>query len=102
MTCGEVAVALRVKLAIPFVVRDARWLSLSRVKQERRVLPYYGTEVSQADYRPPPAHYFGVPCRAAKDAEDFRHALDWAFALNGPCVIEAFIDPESYSATVFD
>jgi hypothetical protein len=28
--------------------------------------------------------------------------LDWAFSLTGPSVIEAFIDVESYSQTVFD
>ncbi len=31
---------------------------------------------------------------AAKTAEQFREALDWAFALDGPSVIEAFIDAE--------
>ena len=49
-----------------------------------------------------PPHYFGVPCRAAKNAEQFAAALDWAFALKGPSVIEAFIDATAYSATVFD
>jgi len=43
-----------------------------------------------------------VPCRAAKNAEQFDAALDWAFALNGPSVIETFIDATAYSATVFD
>jgi hypothetical protein len=28
--------------------------------------------------------------------------LDWAFSLTGPSVIEAFIDVEPYSQTVFD
>jgi thiamine pyrophosphate-dependent acetolactate synthase large subunit-like protein len=49
-----------------------------------------------------PAHYFGVPCRAAKSPEDFRAALAWAFSLGGPSVIEAFVDAAAYSATVFD
>ena len=61
MSCGEVAVARREGLAIPFVVLDDRWLSLIKVKQERRGLSYYGTKVSPRDYPPPPAHYFGVP-----------------------------------------
>jgi len=33
---------------------------------------------------------------------DFSPALRWAFALKGLSVIEAFIDVESYSTTVFD
>ncbi len=49
MTCGEVAVARRQGLAIPFVVLDDHWLSLIKVKQERQGLPYYGTEVSPDD-----------------------------------------------------
>jgi hypothetical protein len=43
-----------------------------------------------------------VPCRPAKTVETFVAALDWAFKLGGPSVIEAFVDVESYSATVFD
>jgi len=49
-----------------------------------------------------PAHYFGVPCRPAKNLDEFSAALDWAFAIDGPTVIEAFIDAGAYSATVFD
>ena len=49
-----------------------------------------------------PAHYFGVPCRGAKTTDGFRDTLDWAFTLKGPSVIEAFINVEAYSATVFD
>jgi thiamine pyrophosphate-dependent acetolactate synthase large subunit-like protein len=49
-----------------------------------------------------PAHYFGVPCLSAKTPQEFRDALDWAFTLGGPSVVEAFIDVESYSSTVFD
>jgi thiamine pyrophosphate-dependent acetolactate synthase large subunit-like protein len=58
--------------------------------------------VRLGDPPPSPAHYFGVPCRPAKTAQEFRDALAWAFALGGPSVIEAFVDAETYSATVFD
>ena len=33
---------------------------------------------------------------------DFATALDWALALDGPSVIEAFIEVGEYSETVFD
>jgi thiamine pyrophosphate-dependent acetolactate synthase large subunit-like protein len=49
-----------------------------------------------------PPHYFGVPCRAANNSEEFRDVLEWATNLHGPSVIEAFIDAEAYSSTVFD
>jgi acetolactate synthase-1/2/3 large subunit len=100
MTAGELALARRLKLAVTVVVLNDGWLGLMKIKQERKQFPlsgvYLGTPVD------PPAHYFGVPCRAVKGAQDFRNALDWAFSLNGPSVIEAFINPESYSTTVFD
>src|SRR5579863_7435930 len=43
MTCGEVAVAKRLGLALPIVVLNDRWLALIKVKQERRDYPYSGT-----------------------------------------------------------
>jgi hypothetical protein len=49
-----------------------------------------------------PPHYFGVPCRPAKNEKALGEALDWALDLKGPSVIEAFIDVEPYSETVFD
>jgi acetolactate synthase-1/2/3 large subunit len=102
MTCGEVAVARREGLAIPFVVLDDRWLSLIRVKQERRNLPLYGTEVSPGDTPSPPAHYFGVPAVGVGSAAALERELRQAFAANGPTIIEALIDPAHYLQTVFD
>lgn len=100
MTAGDLALARRLNLAVPVIVLNDGWLGLMRLKQERKQYPLSG--VYLGDPPDPPAHYFGVPCRAAKSAQDFRDALDWAFTLRGPSVIEAFIDPESYSLTVFD
>jgi acetolactate synthase-1/2/3 large subunit len=85
---------------VPVIVLNDGWLGLMKVKQERKKYTLSGVRLGA----PPdsPAHYFGVPCRSAKSVEEFRAALDWAFALDGPSVVEAFIDAESYSATVFD
>lgn len=102
MTCGETAVARRERLAIPFVVLDDRWLSLIKVKQERRGLPYYGTELSPKSYPPPPAHYFGVPAVGVDSAAALERELRKAFAADGPTIIEAAVDPAHYSSTVFD
>jgi acetolactate synthase-1/2/3 large subunit len=100
MTAGELSLARRENLHVPVVVLNDGWLGLMKVKQERRNYPLAGVYLGA----PPesPSHYFGVPCRAAKNAEQFGAALDWAFTLNGPSVIEAFIDATTYSATVFD
>jgi acetolactate synthase-1/2/3 large subunit len=100
MTAGELALARRLNLAVPVVVLNDGWLGLMKVKQERRHYPLAGVYLGA----PPesPAHYFGVPCRSAKTLDDFSSALDWAFTLGGPSVIEAFTDAGAYSTTVFD
>jgi len=100
MTAGELSLARRLDLRVPVIVLNDGWLGLMKVKQERKSYPLSGVRLGA----PPdsPAQYFGVACRAAKTPEELRAALDWAFALGGPSVVEAFIDAESYSATVFD
>ncbi|MBI2230825.1 MAG: thiamine pyrophosphate-binding protein, partial [Deltaproteobacteria bacterium] len=100
MTAGELALARRLNLAVPIIVLNDGWLGLMKVKQERKNYPLSGVFLGAPPDSPP--HYFGVPCRSAMTAKDFSAALDWAFTLKGPSVIEAFIDVESYSTTVFD
>jgi acetolactate synthase-1/2/3 large subunit len=100
MTVGELALARRLNLAVPTIVLNDGWLGLMKVKQERKNYPLSGVKLGAPPASPP--HYFGVPCRPAKTAEEFRSALDWSLAIEGPSVIEAFIDVEAYSSTVFD
>ncbi len=100
MTAGELALARRMNLAAPVIVLNDGWLGLMKVKQERRNYPLSGVDLGTPPDSPP--HYFGVPCRSAKTPERFDQALGWAFAHDGPSVIEAFIDVEAYSSTVFD
>jgi acetolactate synthase I/II/III large subunit len=100
MTAGELALARRLRLAVPIVILNDGWLGLMKVKQERKNYLLSGVHLGDPVDSPP--HYFGVPCRPAKNPEAFSDALDWAFSLTGPSVIEAFIDVEPYSQTVFD
>jgi acetolactate synthase-1/2/3 large subunit len=102
MTCGEVAVAKRLRLALPIVVLDDRWLALIKVKQIRRQYPLYGTELQAEDYREPPAHYFGVPAIGVRTAAALQAAVAKALAADGPTVIEAVVDSEHYVETVYD
>ena len=102
MTCGEVAVAKRLGLALPVVVLDDRWLALIKVKQIRRQFPLYGTELQEEEYREPPAHYFGVPAHGVRSAEALAAAVTAALAADGPTVIEAVIDSDHYVETVYD
>lgn len=101
MTCGEVAVARRLGLPLPFVVLDDGWLSLIQVKQQRRRLGIYGTEVGRAA-GDPPAHYFGVPVVPARTPEALAKALRDALDTDHPTVIEVAVDPAHYAETVYD
>jgi thiamine pyrophosphate-dependent acetolactate synthase large subunit-like protein len=83
-------------------VLDDRWLSLIKVKQERRSLTHYGTELQAEPYREPPAHYFGVPALGVRDAAALEAALRQALAASGPTIIEAVVDASHYGQTVFD
>jgi acetolactate synthase-1/2/3 large subunit len=102
MTCGDVATAKRLGLALPIVVLDDRWLALIKVKQIRRQFPLYGTELQEEEYREPPAHYFGVPAIGVRSADALEAAVRQALAADGPTVIEAVIDSEHYLDTVYD
>ncbi|MBV8536877.1 MAG: thiamine pyrophosphate-binding protein, partial [Alphaproteobacteria bacterium] len=102
MTCGEVAVAKRYGLALPIVVLDDRWLALIKVKQQRRNLALYGTELQEEPYAAPPAHYFGVPAVGARTPDELAAALKKALAASGPTVIEAVVDASHYTETVYD
>lgn len=102
MTCGEVAAAKRLGITLPVVVLDDRWLALIKVKQIRRQMPLYGTELQQEQYREPPAHYFGVPAIGVRDAASLEQAVGRALQADGPTVIEAVVDSEHYLATVYD
>ena len=102
MTCGEVATAKRLGIALPVVVLDDRWLALIKVKQIRRRYALYGTELQEENYREPPAHYFGVPAVGVSSPEALEAAVKTAPARNGPTVIEAVVDSEHYIETVYD
>ena len=102
MTCGEVAVAKRMGIALPVVVLDDKWLALIKVKQIRRQFPLYGTELQAEDYTEPPQHYFGVPAVGVRSPQALESAVKTALTAKGPTVIEAVVDSDHYVDTVYD
>jgi acetolactate synthase-1/2/3 large subunit len=100
MTVGELTMARRLNLNVPIVVLNDGWLSLIKIKQQRRELGVDGVRLGEPP--PSPAHYFGVPVRPAHDAGSLNEALDWALSLAGPSVVEAFVNGEAYLQTVYD
>ncbi|HVA24320.1 MAG TPA: thiamine pyrophosphate-binding protein [Chloroflexota bacterium] len=100
MMAGEMATAARLNLPIPFVVLNDSWLSLIKVKQERKDYAYNGVEVTS---RPPepPREYFGVPNFVARTPAEFRVVLSKALRADGPTVVEALVRPEIYSTILY-
>jgi len=102
MTCGEVAVAQRLRLPIPILVLDDGWLTLIELKQNRRKFPIYGTDVLRGERRDAPAHYFGAPAVTVRDPVALERDGKRALQAHGPTVIETVVDRVGYSETVYD
>jgi acetolactate synthase-1/2/3 large subunit len=94
------ATARRLGRKVLFVVLNDNWLALIKVKQERRKYGLTGVRLGETNYTPPD-QYFGVPCRAARTPAEFRAALQWARAADGPAVVEAMVRPELYSEILY-
>jgi acetolactate synthase-1/2/3 large subunit len=99
MTAGEIATAVRCNLHVVIVVLTDNDLALIRIKQEKKGNPIYGTPVREKGAIGGD-NIFGAPVRTAADAAQFRDALKWAFAANGPVIVEALIDSREYDAVV--
>jgi acetolactate synthase-1/2/3 large subunit len=100
MTVGELVLAKRLGLAVPIIVLNDGWLGLIKVKQERKGYALSGVYLGEPPDSPP--HYFGIPCRPARNEQELTDAIEWGLNLDGPSVVEAFIDVGPYSNTVFD
>jgi acetolactate synthase-1/2/3 large subunit len=100
MMAGEMATARRLGRKVLFLVLNDNWLALIKVKQERRKYGLTGVQLGETNYSPPD-QYFGVPCRATRTPAEFRAALQWARAVDGPAVVEAMVRPEIYSEILY-
>ena len=100
MTVGELNVARRLNLPLPIIVLNDGWLGLIKLKQQGKGYGVDGAFLGDPPTSPP--DYFGVPCRAVTDEASLQDALEWGMHLDGPSVIEVFIDPDSYASTVYD
>jgi acetolactate synthase-1/2/3 large subunit len=99
MTAGEIATAIRCNLHIVIVVLTDNDLALIRIKQEKKSNPIYGTPVRDKGTIGGD-NIFGAPVRTSQNAADFRDALKWAFAADGPVIVEAVVDSREYDGVV--
>jgi acetolactate synthase I/II/III large subunit len=95
MMAGEMAVVRRMKLPVVFVLLADRKLELIRLKQNNKKFNSYGTDLDEPEC-PTPNYVFGVPVVSATNADEYRSALEKAFAADGPVIIEAKIIPGDY------
>lgn len=99
MTCGELAVAVRLQLDIVFVVFTDNDLALIRIKQEKKANPIYGTPIRDVGTIGGD-NLFGVPVLKAGDPDGYRTALEQARTMGGPVIVEAIIDSREYDGLV--
>jgi acetolactate synthase-1/2/3 large subunit len=99
MSAGELATALRLNLKLVVLLLTDNDLALIRIKQEKKGNPIYGTPVRKSGTIGGDI-LFGVPVRTVHDAAGLRKELEWAFAVDGPAIVEAIIDSREYDDVV--
>lgn len=99
MMVGEMATAMRLGVQVVFVLLTDHNLELIRIKQEKKDYARYGTSL-YGEWYTPSSTFFGVPVLPARDAEEYRMALEKAFAAKGPVIVEAFINGTEYDGLI--
>jgi acetolactate synthase-1/2/3 large subunit len=99
MMVGEISTAVRLALPIVFVVFRDNYLSLIRVKQNRKKYHNVGVELFGAGYQSSDT-FFGADVTVAADEEEFREALRKGLEGRRPVIIEALVDPLEYERLI--
>lgn len=100
MMMGELWTAARLRLPIVFTVLLDRHLSLIRIRQDRKGLLEYGTELFQTPGEPIRISGGGVTGVVVSTKQEYRDALNEALARDHPTVIQALVDPSEYQFVV--
>jgi len=99
MMAGEMATARRLGMNIVFIVLADQNLQLIRLKQEKRGKKTNGTILNSSE-QPVANSVFGVPVVSVDNQKRFREALEQAFKISGPVIIEARINPDEYKSLI--
>ncbi len=99
MTAGEIATAVRCNLNVVILVLTDNDLALIRIKQEKKGNPIYGTPVRPRG-KIGGDNIFGAPVKSVESVDALREALTWAFAQEGPVIVEALVDSHEYDGVV--
>ncbi len=96
MCLAELATAVERRARLVTIVFNDGALSLIDVKQQQRQLPPEGVRWGRADFATV-AEGLGARGFRAADEVTLAEALDAAFALDGPSLIDVQVDPAGYS-----
>jgi acetolactate synthase-1/2/3 large subunit len=99
MMVGEINTAVRLKLPVVFVVLRDRFLSLIKVKQNRKEYHNDGVELFGSNYSPSD-NFFGARVVVAREEGEFREAFKEGLEKGEPLVIEAIVDPAEYDGMI--
>jgi acetolactate synthase-1/2/3 large subunit len=99
MCLGELATAAETGAPLVVVVFNDGALSLIDIKQRHRELPDAGVRFGRVDFAQVMIGLGGSAWRADTVA-DYERALDEAFALGGPALIDLKVDPSGYPAQI--
>jgi acetolactate synthase-1/2/3 large subunit len=95
MTVGELATAMRLHQPLLVILITDRNLSLIRLKQTKKSYSHCGTKLFGGWYTSSES-IFGVPVFTASNTDEYRSALDKAFSVRKPVIVEALVDPDEY------
>ncbi|RPJ04146.1 MAG: thiamine pyrophosphate-binding protein [Deltaproteobacteria bacterium] len=99
MMVGEINTAVRLRLPVVFVVLRDNFLSLIRVKQDRKKFHPHGVEMFDRRYQPSD-NFFGARVVVARNEDSFRQALRAGLQGDEPLVIEAVVNPSEYNEII--
>lgn len=97
MCAGELAAAAQCRARLCVVVFNDSALSLIALKQRQRGLSAAGVGFAPVDFAAV-ARGFGLIAWTAGTVDAYEHALRQALACDGPCLIDATVDPSGYPA----
>ncbi|NSW94632.1 MAG: thiamine pyrophosphate-binding protein [Bacteroidales bacterium] len=96
MSAGEIMTARRYSLPVKIVVLSDGELNLIKIKQLWQNIPPEGTLLYSGDLFNADS-FLGVRVIRAGSHEEMSNAINKAFSVNEPVIINAVIDPEDYS-----
>lgn len=97
MCAGELATAAQCGARLCVIVFNDSALSLIALKQRSRNMTEEGVSWPSADFASV-ARGFGMRAFTAHTTDEYERALQSAFQLNGPCLIDVRVDPSGYPA----